>query len=98
MKLNCAYRDTDGYCLKYSTYSADVPCLGNPSCGGFAEDFGADTNVGHKTNADHIRSMSDEELKVYLCYISDCAMCLWQSSSGCKLEYWLKQPYEGIAE
>lgn len=50
------------------------------------------------TNADHIRSMSDEELKVYLCYISDCAMCLWQSSSGCKLEDWLKQPYEGAAE
>ena len=50
------------------------------------------------TNADHIRNMSDEELKVYLCYISDCAMCLWQSSSGCKLEDWLKQPYEGATE
>ncbi len=52
------------------------------------------TNVGHKTNADHIRAMTDEELKLYLCYISDCAVCLWQSSSGCKLKDWLKQPYK----
>lgn len=50
------------------------------------------------SNAEHIRNMSDEELKVYLCYISDCAVCLWQSSSGCKLEDWLKQPYEGATE
>ena len=47
-----------------------------------------------QTNADRIRAMSDEELKVYLCYISDCSVCLWQSCNGCKLEDWLKQPYK----
>ena len=53
-----------------------------------------DIGTNKKTNADHIRAMTDEELRLYLCYISDCAVCLWQSSSGCKLEDWLKRPYK----
>ena len=90
MKLNCAYCDTDGLCLKYSTYNYDVPCLGNPNCDGFAEDFGADTNVGCKTNADHIRSMTDEELATLLEEVGYDSM---EHRSAYWLN-WLKQPYK----
>ena len=53
-----------------------------------------DTNVGRKTNADHIRSMTDEELKLYLCSLSGCPGCNWGAAGGCDLEDWLKQTYK----
>lgn len=96
MKLNCAYRGTDGWCLKYSTFNVDVRCDGNPNCAGFAEDFGGDTNV--PTNADHIRSMTDEELAKFLndsishgcvCPAKDCEATCVQC-----IVNWLKQPYK----
>lgn len=51
------------------------------------------TGVG-KTNADHIRSMTDEELKLFLCSLIGCPGCRWESSSGCKLGDWLKTAYK----
>lgn len=64
------------------------------------EQDAADTNVGHKSNADHIRSMTDEELAWEL--------MLWRCEAvakhhGVSSEYpdtqqtifdWLKQPYQ----
>ena len=105
MKLNCAYRDTDGFCLKYSTYNRDVPCLGNRNCDGFAEDFGEDASA--PTNADHIRSMTDEELAKFLadevphgdCYGCqlECSVCEGDKfDTSCRNAFykWLKQPYK----
>lgn len=95
--MNCVHRDTDGYCLKYSTYNVDVPCDGNPDCIGFAEwdEDGKDFCV--LTNADRIRAMSDEELAEFKvgghCPPSkrfpDCATI--EPCSKCWLEY-LRQP------
>jgi len=52
------------------------------------------------TNADHIRSMTDEELKVFLCGIAAtncCGACMvqeycWGEHNG--FGEWLKQPYK----
>lgn len=67
-----------------------------------------DTNVGRKTNADHIRSMSDEELAVLfgaMCAVAECHspdghVCPFIEDCpidalGDKLwPNWLKQPYK----
>ena len=56
------------------------------------------------TNADHIRSMTDEELAVWLCELNAgvrCGVCI--GSSLCKsgdgrsngMKKWLKQPHGG---
>jgi hypothetical protein len=47
------------------------------------------------TNADHIRSMTDEELQRFLCSKMGCNWCDWASARGCLMEEWLKQPYGG---
>ena len=47
-----------------------------------------------QTNADHIRSMTGEELKLFLCSLIGCPGCRWESSSCCKLEDWLKTAYK----
>ena len=47
-----------------------------------------------KTNADHIRSMTDEELDRFICSHTDCAGCSFGSAAGCTLSEWLKQPYK----
>ena len=55
-----------------------------------------DINVGDKTNADHIRSMSDEELaSVIMCpYDVEPDLCYSRKSCyACSLD-WLKQPYK----
>ena len=44
-----------------------------------------------KTNADRIRSMSDEELKEFLCSILQCEFCKFEGWGGCELLEWLKQ-------
>ena len=44
------------------------------------------------TNADKIRSMTDEELKEFLCsYEHDCGYCRFGGSWGCAIEAWLKR-------
>ena len=47
------------------------------------------------TNADRIRAMSDEELREFLCSITKCEVCQYESWGGCGLLEWLKQPAEG---
>ena len=47
-----------------------------------------------KTNADRIRSMSDESLKEFLCSILQCKLCKFEGWVGCELLEWLQQPVE----
>ena len=47
-----------------------------------------------KTNADRIRSMSDEELKEFICSILQCKFCKFEGWGGCELLGWLQQPAE----
>ena len=46
------------------------------------------------TNADHIRSMSDEELQKFICNNTKCESCNFSGWTGCLLGEWLKQPKE----
>ena len=46
-------------------------------------------------NADKIRSMSDEELKEFICSILQCKFCKFEGFGGCELLEWLQQPAEG---
>ena len=46
------------------------------------------------TNADYICSMTDEELKDFICNNTDCRRCRFEDWTGCLLEKWLKQPKE----
>ena len=43
-------------------------------------------------NADKIRSMSDEELKEFICSISQCKFCKFEGWGRCELLEWLQQP------
>ena len=44
------------------------------------------------TNADRIRSMSDEELKEFICSNSQCKFCKFEGWGRCELLEWLQQP------
>ena len=46
------------------------------------------------TNADYIRSMSDENIAEFLCSISQCEFCAFRGRRRCKLLKWLKHPAE----
>jgi hypothetical protein len=48
-----------------------------------------------QTNAERIRAMTDEELREFLCSITKCEVCRYESWGGCELLKWLKQPVEG---
>ena len=48
----------------------------------------------HMTNADHIRSMSDEMLKEFICSMLQCKYCQFGSWERCEFLEWLKQPAE----
>lgn len=47
------------------------------------------------TNADRIRTMSDEELAKLLCSLRSCNNCRW-GGWVCGLREWLKQPAEEV--
>ena len=54
---------------------------------------------GHKTNmpqtnADRIRSMTDEELKKFICSMFKCEFCDFELGERCGLLNWLKMPAE----
>lgn len=49
------------------------------------------------TNADRIRSMTDEELAPYLCSINNCNTCPF-ASIGCKIEEWLREEAQDNGE
>ena len=46
------------------------------------------------TNADRIRSMSDEELKEFICSLLQCKFCEFELWGRCELLKWLQQPAE----
>ena len=45
-----------------------------------------------QTNADRIRSMSDEELKKFICSMFKCEYCQFELWGRCELLKWLQQP------
>ena len=47
-----------------------------------------------KTNADRIRSMSDEELKKFICSMFKCEFCDFELGERCGLLNWLQMPAE----
>ena len=46
------------------------------------------------TNADRIRSMTDEELKKFICSMFKCEFCDFELGERCGLLNWLKMPAE----
>ena len=46
------------------------------------------------TNADRIRSMSDEMLKEFICSMLKCEYCSFEVWGRCDLLKWLQQPAE----
>ena len=46
------------------------------------------------TNADRIRSMSDEELKKFICSMFKCEFCDFELGERCGLLNWLQMPAE----
>ncbi len=46
------------------------------------------------TNADKIRSMTDEELKKFICSMFKCEFCDFELGKRCGLLIWLQQPAE----
>lgn len=48
------------------------------------------------SKADLIRTMSDEELKEFICSILQCKFCKFEGWGGCELLEWLKQPAEEV--
>ena len=51
-----------------------------------------------QTNADRIRSMSDEELKKFICSMFKCEFCDFELGERCGLLNWLRQPAEDIGD
>ena len=45
-----------------------------------------------KTNADRIRSMTDDELKEFICSSLQCKFCKFDGWGRCELLEWLQQP------
>ena len=75
---------------KYSKESADGEHCSNCS-------HNAVDNFEKMTNADHIRSMTDEELSIFLCTISSCSSCI--AADFCRngnngMIEWLQSPVE----
>ena len=49
-----------------------------------------------KTNADRIRSMTDDELKFFICSNLQCKFCKYEGWGGCELLKWLQKPAEEV--
>ena len=47
-----------------------------------------------RSNADRIRSMSDEELKKFICSMFKCEFCDFELGERCLLLNWLQMPAE----
>ena len=47
-----------------------------------------------KTNADRIRSMTNEELKEFICSLLQCKFCEFELWGRCELLKWLQKPAE----
>ena len=83
--LKCKYEGTgiwNGRCV--GTKEVD-PCPGYDKCKEYKPDY--------MTNADRIRSKSDEELADFLAYTWATSARAWQKDAGETL-HWLQQPAE----
>ena len=101
--MKCKYEGTgiwNGRCV--GTKEVD-PCTGYDNCKKYKPSY--------TTNADHIRSMSDEELALFVraiinaescfCIDCDCDECFFKEPCSNSLKWygkeieWLRQPFEG---
>ena len=79
-------------------------CILNPKCDEATSDYHVPCNkritkyfyeeIVPKTKADHIRTMTDEQLATFLCDLSNCGHCIasdlcWNNHNG--FDYLLKQ-------
>lgn len=102
-KQPCVYCDDSGKCEKFSVNGIESWCALPDYC-----------KSKTPSNADHIRSMTDEELRVVLEILAKSDVCLNSQSAQCDgcvfspfcnsvrcaedVMDWLKQPYKEEAE
>ena len=77
----CVYWN-DGKCKKFSDDNITSWCVWSP----------CDSQT--PSNADKIRSMTDEELKKFICSMFKCEFCDFELGERCGLLIWLQQPAE----
>ena len=75
----CVYW-SDGMCKKFSDDKVTSWCVEGP-CGDQIP-----------SNADRIRSMTDDELKEFICSSLQCKFCKFEGWGRCELLEWLQQP------
>ena len=81
-RLACPYNTLDG--CKVKAYGGVCPLTNT------AQPF----TEYKMTNADRIRSMSDEILRDFICSLSQCEYCKFGRQGRCELLKWLQQPAE----
>ena len=79
----CIYWN-DGKCKKFSDDKVTSWCVWSPCAS------------QTPSNADRIRSMSDEELKKFICSMFKCEFCDFELGERCGLLNWLQMPAEVI--
>ena len=79
-KLACPYNTLDG--CKVKAYGGVCPLTNT------AQPF----TEYKMTNADQIRSMSDEMLRDFICSMLQCKYCQFELWGRCELLKWLQQP------
>ena len=90
--MKCKYEGTGAWAGRCKGTKEVDPCPGYDKCKNFKPDY--------KTNADHIRGMSDEELADFLAYFNEriCEHCACEGRCTSKcirgVREWLKQPYK----
>ena len=77
----CVYWN-DGKCKKFSDDSVTSWCVWSPC---YSQT---------PSNADRIRSMTDEELKKFICSMFKCEFCDFELGERCGLLNWLQMPAE----
>ena len=77
----CIYWN-DGKCKKFSDDKVTSWCVWSPCAS------------QTPSNADRIRSMSDEELKKFICSMFKCEFCDFELGERCGLLNWLQMPAE----
>ena len=77
----CVYWN-DGKCEKFSDDKVTSWCVEGPC------------SSETPSNADKIRSMSDEELKKFICSMFKCEFCDFELGERCGLLNWLQMPAE----
>ena len=75
----CVYW-SNGMCKKFSDDKVTSCCVEGP----------CDDQI--PSNADRIRSMTDDELKEFICSSLQCKFCKFEGWGRCELLEWLQQP------